>query len=324
MSAPSAARQPLKGDLSRSGNSHSAATSSRTPPSHRPTLLDVSKRLRPRDYVLAELLDDHTTLTTTQIAEILFTSVTTCQHRLQALRRMRFVDRFVRNRPGAARPMCWVPGPLSARYVALARGENPATARAIQERQDRAMSNPGLDHLLGVNEFFVRLLVRARGHDGTRLARWWAERAAAAGLGRRVHPDGLGVWTEGSTSTGFMIEYDTGSEPLGRLVDKLPAYRRLAADGGPRYVVLFVLPSRVREQNLHRRLGEGLDPGVVVATTSPEAGTDPAGPVWRKLGNGRGRYRLAALPGPLGQPGPLNPGPPGPADDPLHLLTACD
>jgi hypothetical protein len=44
--------------------------------------------------------------------------------------------------------------------------------------------------------------------------------------------------------------------------------------------------------------------------------------VWRKLGNGRGRYRLAALPGPLGQPGPLNPGPPGPADDPLHLLTA--
>jgi hypothetical protein len=322
MSAPSEARLSLKGDLSRPGNPHSTTAAGHIPPSHRLTLLEVSKRLRPRDYILAELLDDHSTLTTTQIAEILFTSITTCQHRLQALRRMRFIDRFVRNRPGAAQPMCWVPGPLSARYVALARGENPPTARNIQERQDRTVSNPGLDHLLGVNEFFVRLLVHARHHDGARLARWWAERAASAGLGRRVHPDGLGVWTEGGASTGFMIEYDTGSEPLGRLVDKLPAYRRLAADGGPRYVVLFVLPSRVREQNLHRRLGEGLDPGVVVATTSPEAGADPAGSVWRKLGNGRGRYRLAALPGPLGQSGPLNPGPPGPADDPLHLLTA--
>src|SRR5258706_5569035 len=182
MSRPSAARQSLKGDLSRSGNPHSTSTSGRTLPSHRQTLLEVSKRLRPRDYVLAELLDDHTTLTTTQIAEILFPSLTTGQHRLQALRRMRFIDRFVRNRPGAAQPMCWVPGPLSARYVALARGENPATARAIQERQDRAVSNPGLDHLLGVNDFFVRLLIHARGHDGTRLARWWAERAASAGL----------------------------------------------------------------------------------------------------------------------------------------------
>ena len=134
----------------------------------------------------------------------------------------------------------------------------------------------------------------------------------------------MGVWVDGNACTGFFVEYDTGSEPLGRLVDKLPAYRRLAADGGPRYAVLFVLPNRAREQNLHRRLAEGLDPGVLVATTSPEAGADPAGPVWRKLGNGRGRCTLAALPGPLGQPGPLNPGPPGPADDPLHLLTTAD
>jgi Replication-relaxation len=326
LSTDAHARQSPDGDLSRSGNHRRPAipdTPARTRPARVPTtLLEVSKRLRPRDLVIADLLDEHQTLTTNQISAVLFDNLTTCQHRLQDLRRLRFLDRFIRNRPRTPAPMCWVPGLLSARYTALARADNPPTARMVQDRQERVMSNPALAHLLGVNDFFIRLLVHARHHDGARLARWWSERTAAAALGRRVHPDGLGVWVDGNATTGFMVEFDTGSEPLGRLVDKLSAYRRLRVDGGPQYVLLFVLPTRARETNLHRRLGEGLDPGVVVATTSPEHGSDPAGPVWRKLGNGRNRYTLAALPGPLGETGPLNPGPPDPGDDPLRHLDA--
>ena len=85
-------------------------------------------------------------------------------------------------------------------------------------------------------------------------------------------------------------------------------------------MVLFALPSRAREQNLHRRLADRPAPSLVVATTSPQAGHDPAGPVWRLVGNGRHRLGLGDLPGGHGQPGPLNPGPPGPADHPLRHL----
>lgn len=286
------------------------------------TLIDVSHRLRPRDYTIAVLLDEHTTLTTEQLTAVLFRNETTCRHRLHALRRISFVDRFLRNRPGAANPTCWVPGLLSARYAALAKAENPPTARILRERQDRVYATPLLDHLIATNDFFIGLLTHARQHPGTGLARWWSERTTAAAFGRRIHPDGHGVWLDGDTSTGFHLELDRGTEPLSRLTDRLAAHRRLHAEGGPAYPILFALPNRAREQNLHRRLAERPEPSLTIATTSPESGADPAGPVWRLGGNGRHRLRLTELPSSHRQPGPLNPGPPTPQQDPLRLLAS--
>jgi len=287
------------------------------------TLIDISHRLRPRDYTIAALLDEHTSLTTDQITAILFTNPTTCRHRLHTLRRIGFVDRFIRNRPGAPNPICWVSGLLSARYMALARGDSPPTAKALRERQDRIYARPSLEHLLQANQFFVNLLVHARTHPGTQLVRWWSERSTAARFNGRINPDGHGVWTDGDRSVGWFLELDRGSETLGRLVAKLASHRRLLAEGGPAYPVLFVLPNRTREQNLHRKLADKPEPTLTVATTSPEAGEDPAGPVWRLAGNGRHRLTLADLPSGHGQPGSLNPGPPEPAEDPLRLLAAA-
>jgi Replication-relaxation len=287
-----------------------------------PTLIDISHRLRPRDYTIAALLDEHTTLTTEQITAILFTNPTTCRHRLHLLRRIGFVDRFIRNRPGAPNSTCWVSGPLSARYVALARGDSPPTPKALRERQDRIYARPTWAHLVATNQFFVDLLVHARHQPGTALLRWWSEHTTAARFGGRINPDGHGVWTDGQRSVGWFLELDRGTESLGRLVGKLGPYRRLHAEGGPYDPVLFVLPNRAREQNLHRRLADRPEPTLTVATTSPDAGDDPAGPVWRVFGNGRHRLALAELPGSLGQSGPLNPGPPTPEDDPLRPLTA--
>lgn len=286
-----------------------------------PTLIDVSHRLRPRDYALASLLDDHITLTTGQLTDVLFTSTITCRHRLTVLRSFGFVDRFIRrSEPGTPNIVCWVPGPLSARLTALAAEQAPPTARALRERQDRIYANPALDHLLEANAFFVRLLAHSRTNPDTALSRWWSERATAGAFGQRIHPDGHGVWADGVHEAGFFLELDRGTEPLGRLVDKLNSYRKLRAEGGPSYVVLFVLPNRAREQNLHRRLADRPEPSLVIATTSPEAGDDPAEPVWRLIGNGRYRIRLIDLPGGHGQPGPLNPGAPSPDDHPLRHL----
>ncbi len=327
MSAMDETRLSPVGDLLLPGNNPAigvaANTRPRQPSSAIPSLLDLSKRLRPRDYVIAALLDEHLVLTTTQLAAILFGSEITCQHRLQTLRRIKVIDRFVRNQPGRPHPLCWVPGPLGAALGAASRQEKPPTLKALQQRHARILSSSNLDHLLGVNGFFIRLLAHARRHDGTRLARWWSERATAGTFGQRINPDGHGVWTTGTSSTGFFLEYDRGTEALGRLLNKLPAYRRLHSDGGPGYPVLFVLHSRAREQHLHRKLAAGVDPGVPVATTSPESGHDPAAQVWRLFGNGRARYTLAGL-AKYCQPGredsPLDPGPPADDDDPVRGL----
>jgi hypothetical protein len=264
-------------------------------------------------------LDEHTTLTTDQLTTMLFTSAVTCRHRLTDLRSFGFVERFIRrNEPGTANVVCWVPGPLSARLSALAGEQKPPTARALRERQDRVYANPALDHLIATNEFFTRLVGHGRRDQDASLLRWWSERATAGAFGQRIHPDGHGVWADLDREIGFFLELDRGTEPLGRLADKLGSYRRLRAEGGPPYAVLFALPSRTREQNLHRRLADRPAPSVVVATTSPEAGCDPAAPVWRLVGNGRHRLALADLPGGHGLPGPLNPGSPGPAEHPLR------
>ena len=51
---------------------------------------------------------------------------------------------------------------------------------------------------MAANQFFVALLVHARHHPGTGLARWWSERTTAAAFGRRIHPDGHGVFFGGA------------------------------------------------------------------------------------------------------------------------------
>jgi hypothetical protein len=288
------------------------------------TLAEISPRLRPRDLVIAELLDDHSVLTSGQLAEVLFGSPITCLHRLRVLRELGFVERFLRHRPGDPGAIHWVAGLLGRRYVALSRDGCPPTPGAVAERIDRLMTRPDLAHLVGVNGFFTSLLAAGRAGGRARLLRWWSERQAAAAFGQRIRPDGHGVWARGDAQAGFYLEYDTGRETIGALISKLGSYRRLLAEGGPNYPVLFWLPTQAREQNLHRRLASGLEAGVRVATASTDAvGTDgPAGPIWQLVGNDRHRLRLRLdeLPSDHGRPGPLNPGAPSAEQDPLHLL----
>ncbi|KUL25818.1 replication-relaxation family protein [Actinoplanes awajinensis] len=283
--------------------------------------MTISRRLQVRDYTIAQLLDEHTALTTDQLTALLFAHRTTCRHRLHTLRTLGFIDRFVRHRPGGRYPVCWVAGPLSARYVALARGEAPPSARALRDRQDRTYASPYLDHLLGINDFFVSLLVQARRHPGPDLIRWWSERTTTSAFDRRIHPDGHGIWRDGTTETGFFLELDRGTESLTRLVDKLAAYRRLRADGGPGYPVLFALPNQAREQHLHAKLADQLLAGLLVATCVTQPGVSPAGPVWWLAGNGPRRRSLAELATDDGPAGPLNPGPAMPDHHPLALMT---
>ncbi|HEY7224677.1 MAG TPA: replication-relaxation family protein [Micromonosporaceae bacterium] len=250
----------------------------------------------PRDRALLDLLDEHLVLTTGQIDHALFGALRACQRRLAHLRGLELVDRFTLPRPrsGGSVQGHWALGRLGLDWHAAAREEPPATARAARLRLARLAHRPTLAHLLGVNSFFTALMGVARNRPDTALVRWWSEPTATR-LFTAVFPDGHGLWHENGRTVGFFLEYDTGTENLPRLVDKLGGYEQLAADGGPVYPVLFSLHSPARETNLHTALAGRLGRVPVATTTRPTP--DPSAAVWAPVGGDPARrLRLADLP----------------------------
>jgi hypothetical protein len=325
MPSPDRSRQSPRGDFLRSGGAPYGRVGARRGLS---TLAELATRLRPRDRVIALLLDDHHALTGDQLAAVLFDSSSACTTRLYLLRRYEFVGRIIRAIPGQPSRVCWVPGRLSARLVALARGQTPPTPKTVAQLQDRILATQNAAHLLETNQFFIALLTHAR-HGGGRLTRWWSERHTHGVFGSRIRPDGHGVWDDGQRSVGFFLEHDRGHMDHTRLRRKLAAYQALRAQGGPHYPVLFSLPTQAREANFHRTLhAAASDPqlaealaAVPVATCARDLpGFHPAGPVWTLVGPPSRRLALAQLPARHGQPGPLAPGPPTAEQDPLYEL----
>jgi hypothetical protein len=323
-------RQPRNipaGDIPRPGVTRPRPTN--TPRSSRSSddLLAISWRLEPRDHVLAHLLAEHRYLTTDQIAAVLFTSARTCRNRLDVLRKIGFIDWFMPIHPRLGRlPVHWVPGRLSARYVALYKGEPAPTSRAARDQRDADPSAATrIGHLVhddGVHQFFIDLLAHTRTHPGARLARWWSAARIFKKVNHNTHPDGHGVWREADREVAFFLEHDTGTMSHPDRAAKLAGYRTLRDKNGPAWPVLFWLPSTAIETHLHEHLAGGTL-GVIVATAARDHAAQhggPAGPVWTVVGDGGRRLRPCELPGPIGAGGAYHPGPPEPDEDPLHLL----
>ncbi len=317
------------GDILRSGvgRTRPSATPRRSPTARTASdLHEISWRLQPRDYVLAHLLAEHRFLTTEQIAAVLYTSVRTCRNRLNVLRRLGFVTWFMPVHPTRGRlPVHWVPGRLSARYVALHKGEKAPTTRAVRELEDAhaATTSAGhVEHDDGVNQFFVDLLAHSRAHPDTRLTRWWSSAHTAKEINHETRPDGHGVWTEADRRVAFFLEHDTGTMHHPDRAAKLASYAKVRDAEGPAWPVLFWLPSTTIETHLHQHLAAApkATRGLVVATAARDRAAGPAGPVWRIVGNGRRRLRLSELPDRLTPGGGYNPGPPTAQQDPLYLL----
>jgi protein involved in plasmid replication-relaxation len=264
-------------------------------------------QLTDRDHAILEWLYDHKIMTTAQLAHALFPSLDTAQERLRKLHLLGLLDRGRMYREGG--------GKHSWRYmldhdgwaiVAAYRGDDPPPRRdKVRMRNLRLIQSPKTEHLLGVNAFFTDLVGYARTRQGVELERWWAESRMTklapvtlmtmAGWPR---PDGHGIFTDNGDSVAFFLEYDTGTEPLQKLVDKLDGYRALYSEGLT-WPVLFWLHSSTREHNLHRRLGAR--PRVLVATAARDraqrVGAGPAGTVWLVHGEESSRRaRLVDLP----------------------------
>jgi len=225
-------------------------------------IFDVASSLTERDREILRLLRWHRVLTTGQVSAMFFSDRNTAQHRMARLYELRLVERF--------RPLChgrdgeyhYVLDHLGAYVVAAMAVQDLDAEVKVRWRTDQALSiatSQRLAHTVGANDVFVRLVAASRHDPGARLATWWGERYCKAILGEVVHPDGLGVWHEDGASVTFCLEYDRGSEPLGRLAAKAADYARLESAWGIPFWVLVVVPGPRREAGARAALsGEGL------------------------------------------------------------------
>ncbi|MFF5226953.1 replication-relaxation family protein [Dactylosporangium sp. NPDC000521] len=258
-------------------------------------LLRVQSALTSRDIVLLGWLADHGLLTSAQIAAALYSSVNFAQRRLRKLLALRVVDRFRPQRAdGGSYPYHYVLAQLGTEVIAAQRGEELPRKDQARRRRWHLTNRANLPHLLGTNQFFIDLAAHARTHNDASLDRWWPT-ARCQGSGAfaepedpvqvraytaRVRPDGHGIWTEGGRTVPFFLEYDTGTEPLWKLVDKVDGYLDLARVTGRLWPVLFSLHSPARAVNLQRRLAEH-PTAVPVATTARTSDLrSPAEAIW--------------------------------------------
>lgn len=275
--------------------------------------LRVQSRLTDRDHVLLGWLADHGVLTTAQINHALYGSLDFAQRRLRKLCQVGLLGRFRPFRAeGGTYPYHYLLGQLGVEVVAAHRGEDPPRKDQARKRRWHLTNRANLPHLLGVNGFFTDLAGHARTHPHASLDRWWPAARYQRGGGfaepgdpvqvlvytPRVRPDGHGIWTEHGVSVPFFVEYDTGTEPLPVLVDKIAGYQDLARVTGRVPTLLFWLHSTVREHHLHTRLAEAgvwYPTATAARDSATQQGVGPADDVWWLHRRPGARLRLADL-----------------------------
>jgi predicted transcriptional regulator len=287
-----------------------------------PPLLRLQASITTRDDRLFGWLYDHGVLTTDQIAKALFPSLDTAQRRLLRLTRLGAVGRFRPNKQdGGSFPYHYVLAQLGYEHVMGQRGEGLPKRDQARRRYQSLISRPDLPHLLGGNGVFIDLAAHECTHPGTRLASWrpashfhtaGSEAFYRDGSSSRLitnpptlpRPDGAGVWCEDGRAVPFFVEYDTGTERLDILTEKVAKYGILRTSAITwSWPVLFVLPTVLREQHWHDRLHTAYAdrPPAIVATTADDylsrTGKTPAEDVWHVYGGTTtGRQRLIDLP----------------------------
>ena len=288
-----------------------------------PTLhLPVS--LRPRDWAIVALLDEHPMLTTDQIAGILFNKLSTCRERLLLLLRMKFISRWWSD-PFQPKPInleCWQPGVLSSRYVARQRRKRQPTENQVHDRNLEIYRNLSKNPIMQTNAFFTQLLTHSRTYAGTQLLRWWSADTVASQY-KMISPNGghgvwrlaSGVWRDGHCQTGFFLHFDLRSRYRPTRSQQIEDFVGRRLSGNPRYPLLLVFRTAANEQAFHHyhRGGSVLADTIATATLADH----PAEAVWKPVGQDR-RSRISDLPSDHGSAGPANVGAPTPDDDPLR------
>jgi hypothetical protein len=209
-------------------------------------LTALATRLTPRDHDILALVHEHRVLTSAQIGEVFFDGQRAANARLTILYQYRALDRARPAAPGLSGscPYHYILGEAGALVLAADRGITRAELGYRRERAAAALLSRKLAHTTGVNGFFTALHARARRHPAAAaLTAWWPEWRCAVEWNNRIHPDAYGRWREtgpaGTSETDFFLEFDRGTETLGRVAAKLADYHALHRSSSYRTPVLF-------------------------------------------------------------------------------------
>jgi hypothetical protein len=293
------------------------------------SLGEVAHQLTDRDHAIIEHLSRFRLFTIVQLERVFFDSASSAYDRIKTLHEKGLLDR---RRPSTHDSYRYFLGLLGLRLVhavavadferdpgmdMFGRHEKPKPGRVptkakAQQHANTLFFSAHRSHLEGVNDFYTRLAYFARHSLETELRYWYVEHEAvevSPASGQR--PDGCLDLVFAGQEREFCYEYDTGTEPLDRLVRKVDWYNQeiarhqgierrnvkegkrtreqVLAEAPPRMMLIeFTKPGR--EGNLHDRLAAagGLD---LVATTACDRSADPLGPVWWCAGDPPGEFR---------------------------------
>lgn len=250
----------------------------------------VAERLTDRDRWLCEMLLQHKVLTTNQICDLAFDDLTTTRHRMLQLHQLGLVDRFRPHRAAGSAPLHHVLDDMGAEVVAATRGIDRDQLGWRRDRSLAIATSQRLRHLVGLNGVFTSLVRSARSRRKVELRDWLSEQRCAAEWGEVVRPDGFGRWAEDGLEVAFFVEYDCGTERLGRITAKLAGYDELADVVGDD-VLLFVVPTQRRETEVRRAVAKSRMP---LATAVIPPGEAADGRIWQLVGQST-RRRLIEL-----------------------------
>ncbi|WP_306368591.1 replication-relaxation family protein [Nocardiopsis sp. CC223A] len=243
----------------------------------------LAGRIMPRDLQVLGGLHDHKVMTTEHLHRLYFPEVgeRSVRLRLRKLHGYGLLDRFRPLSLRGSNPYHWVLGSAGARLLARERGAEGVSYRF--ERVAGVADSPRLGHMLGLVDCLVAFTTAARSTPGAELVQWLNEAECARRWGRHTRPDAYVRWQQDGTEAHVFVEYDTGSEPLAAVRDKMTGYADLARATRFPSVVLFVVHSRIREANLAGVLAprSSSRAGAYLATYADLAGPGPAGAAWR-------------------------------------------
>ena len=251
-------RTPIHGHpiILRDLHKHSSSLLTQEETSH------LLRSLTQRDVAILQALHDYRYLNTLQIQQLFFHGIRSAQMRLQFLSDHGLTYRWsMIDPPGLTRrPSMLLLTPRGGRLLAEFRGHSPwSYIRRAKDARDHCWH---LTHDLEANGFFIDLALASRMQVDQGLLLWIGEESSRSSrrTWAKAHrrpiatPDGEGLYLSRDRTITFDLEWDRGTESIGRLRSKLRTYVGFYEDtkGADREHVLFVLHRTSREELFHR------------------------------------------------------------------------
>jgi hypothetical protein len=289
----------------------------RVPSEPASSVREVAHRLTERDFAIVADLARFRLLTLVQLERLFFESNSSARDRIATLTEMGVLQRFRPHTRAGYRYLLGLHGLklvhanrvedyernpegtyLNERKPKPGRVPSKASAEAYAER---IIASAHRAHLEGCNDFYSRLAFSCRRSSGMELARWYTE-AEADSISPMIdmRADGAFDLEAPHGAAAFYYEYDTGTEPLARLVKKAETFakeaerelsirhERVASGKSQNYRVVGYMAIELtkprREANFHQELAKR-GSQLLVATTTVDRSADPLGPIWWQAGS---------------------------------------